>query len=67
MYDQTGTKWNPTIYLAEEKWSRTYIEYNTAWAPNNLLLKRLHEMTLWRVMNEYEEEQPEFEGVFECG
>jgi predicted RNA-binding Zn-ribbon protein involved in translation (DUF1610 family) len=32
----------------------------------NELLERLHQLTGWTIQNEFEEEQPEFEGSFHC-
>ncbi len=34
--------------------------------PNNELLERLHQLTGWVLSNDYEEEQPEYEGSLRC-
>lgn len=66
MVAHTGSKWNPNIYLVTDEGRATHLEYDSAWVPNNDLLVRLSELTGWTIHNAFEEEQPEFEGVFEC-
>ncbi len=44
----------------------TYLNYDTARAPNNLTLMRLHELTGWTIVNEYQEPGMCFEGTFRC-
>ena len=44
----------------------TLLSYDTARAPNNGTLQRLHELTGWTIVNEYEEPGMCFEGTFTC-
>ena len=54
--EKTGSKWPPEVYLSDaEVPDVTYINYDTAWSPNNLTLQRLYELTGWMIVNEYEE------------
>jgi hypothetical protein len=65
MVKNTGSKWNPTIHALEEN-GITYLGFDSAWSPMNELLERMHQLTGWTIHNEFEEEQPEFEGSFHC-
>ena len=53
--ENTGSKWSPEVYLDRGNEDETRIVYLTAWSPNNPLLKRLHELTGWSIVNDYEE------------
>lgn len=64
MVEHTGSKWNPAIFDAKEEKGSTFLAFDSAWAPMNPLLKRLHTLTGWTIHNYFEEEQPEFEGDF---
>jgi hypothetical protein len=44
----------------------TYLWYETAWVPNNLLLKRLHKMTKWAILNVYSEPNMWIVWIFNC-
>lgn len=44
----------------------TIFGYDTAWAPNNGTLQRLHELTGWTLRNEYEEGGLQIHGRFTC-
>lgn len=45
---------------------QTNLSYDSARAPNNGTLERLHELTGWTIENEYEEPGVGFEGTFTC-
>ncbi len=64
MVEHTGAKWNPNISTITDDVSETFLAFDSAWAPMNPLLKRLHALTGWTIHNRFEEEQPEFEGDF---
>lgn len=64
MVENTGSKWNPTIFIATDDGTGTFLAFDSAWAAMNPLLKRLHALTGWTIHNHFEEEQPEFEGYF---
>jgi hypothetical protein len=64
MVEHTGSKWNPNISTITDDGSETFLAFESAWAPMNPLLKRLHALTGWTIHNRFEEEQPEFEGEF---
>ena len=66
--ENTGSKWYPDVYLHKNGPDEqiTYLSYDTARAPNNLTLQRLHEITGWMIVNEYEEAGMCFEGIFSC-
>lgn len=66
MTDNIGTKWNPHIDFIEESEGKTQLAFDTAWAPPLELLEHWHKLTGWTIHNEFEEEQPEFEGGFHC-
>lgn len=66
MVENTGSKWNPTIDAVSEENGLTILGFDSAWSPMNELLSRLHVLTGWTVHNEFEEEQPEYEGSFHC-
>jgi hypothetical protein len=66
MVDHTGAKWNPTISVISETNGVTYLGFDSAWCPVNELLERLHKLTGWTIHNEFEEEQPEYEGSYHC-
>lgn len=66
MVEHTGSKWNPTISAISEKNGVTFLGFDSAWSPMNELLERLHQLTGWVVHNEFEEEQPEYEGSLHC-
>ena len=54
--NNTGSKWAPDVYISVGEASDvTYLSYDTARAPNNKMLVRLHEVTGWTIVNEYEE------------
>ena len=60
--NNTGSKWAPDVDLCtDEDPTVTYLSYDTAWAPNNLTLMRLYELTGWTIVNEYEEPGMGFE------
>ena len=60
--NNTGSKWAPEVYVSDgELPDATYLSYDTAWAPNNGTLQRLHELTGWTIVNEYEEPGMGFE------
>ena len=65
--DNTGSKWFPGLdgVMAAGD-DQSYISYDTAWAPNNLLLQKLSEITGWKIENIYEEPGMSFEGTFIC-
>lgn len=58
--DTTGSKWFPDLEI-EDQGDETILTYETAWAPNNGTLERLHNLTSWRITNEYEEPNMQFE------
>jgi len=62
MVKNTGTKWNPFIDDIEDRVDSTFLTYRSAWAPNNRMLEKLHELTGWTMHNRFEEEQLESEG-----
>lgn len=66
MVENTGSKWNPTIDVVSEENGLTILGFDSAWSPMNELLSRLHVLTAWTIHNEFEEEQPEYEGSFHC-
>ncbi len=65
--ENTGSKWPPEVDTPCSNGDLgTQLYYDTARAPNNLTLKRLHELTGWTIVNEYEEGGIGFEGTFDC-
>ncbi|MGC1497934.1 MAG: hypothetical protein WA790_19170 [Sulfitobacter sp.] len=66
MVENTGAKWNVTISARSESDGVTSLCFDSAWSPTNGLLERMHELTGWTIHNEFEEEQPEYEGSFHC-
>jgi hypothetical protein len=66
MVENTGSKWNPTISAISENSGTTQLGFDSAWSPMNELLERLHQLTGWTIDNEFEEEQPEYEGSLHC-
>ena len=53
--ENTGSKWPPFIHFLSSDGENTLLDYDTAWAPNNLLLECWHRLTGWYMINEYEE------------
>lgn len=66
MVYHTGSKWNPEVPVIYETNGVTHLGFDSAWCPVNELLDRMHDMTGWTIYNEFEEEQPEYEGSFHC-
>lgn len=65
--DNTGSKWAPEVHLCTGvEPDITYLSYDTARAPNNKTIVRLHELTGWHIVNEYEEPGMSFEGTLTC-
>ena len=65
--EHTDSKWFPEIvYVAALGDDMTVLAYDTARWPNNKLLEKLHDLTGWYILNEYEEPGMEFEGLFVC-
>ncbi len=62
----TGSKWNPTIEYVHESNEQTSLGYDSARTPNNGTLRRLHELTGWKIENEFEEPGCGFAGTFDC-
>jgi hypothetical protein len=63
----TGTKWFPMIKeLYEMDLDVTYLWYKTARWPNNLLLKKLHKLTNWAILNHYEEPGMGIRWILKC-
>jgi hypothetical protein len=63
----TGTKWFPEVWITSDASEpETTLGYDTARWPNNLTLQKLHELTGWDIVNEYEESGMCFEGTFSC-
>lgn len=54
------------MYITSTDDEVTYLDYDSARAPNNGTLERLHELTGWHIENEYEEPGCAFEGTFFC-
>lgn len=63
--DNTGSKWAPEVTICQGN-GVTYLSYDSAWSPNNGTLRRLHELTGWAIVNEYEEPGMSFEGTLTC-
>ena len=63
MIENTGSKRLPTVELSDEDNNvvNTILYYDSARTPNNGTLERLHEITGWTIISEYEEEGREFE------
>ncbi|MBL8564339.1 MAG: hypothetical protein JNM89_01325 [Hyphomicrobiaceae bacterium] len=64
--DNTGSKWAPEVMVSEGDDDLTFLNYDSAWTPNNGTLERLHEMTGWTICNDYREEGMQFAGRFTC-
>jgi hypothetical protein len=62
----TGSKRNPTIEYCDGDDQQTSLGYDSARTPNNGTLRRLHELTGWRIENEFEEPGVGFAGTFVC-
>jgi hypothetical protein len=62
----TGSKRNPNIEHFDGNDDRATLGYDSARTPNNGTLRRLHELTGWRIENEFEESGVGFEGTFVC-
>ena len=57
----------PEVHFCESEYRRRHrLDYDTAWAPNNGTLQRLHEMTGWRIGNDCIEEGAQRCGSFTC-
>ncbi len=63
--DNTGSTWPPDIHLDDDV-NATYLGYDTVRAPNNGTLIRLHKLTGWTIINEFEEPGCGFEGTLTC-
>jgi hypothetical protein len=62
----TGSKWNPIIEYFDGSNDQTSLGYDSARTPNNGTLRRLHELTGWKIENEFEEPGCGFAGTFVC-
>lgn len=62
----TGSKTVPEVMVSEGDEELTLLDYDSAWTPNNGTLQRLHELTGWTIVNEYEEPGMSFEGTLTC-
>ena len=66
MRENVGTKWNPKIdYVADDE-GGTRLSFDSAWCPPRELLEHLHELTGWRIVNQHDGENPEYDAVFIC-
>ena len=65
--ENTGSKWAPEVLVnSAPDPSITYLAYDSARAPNNGTLQKLHELTGWEITNDYEEPGMQFAGSFVC-
>lgn len=66
MYDHVGTKWNPRIDCIAEVEGETHLGFDTAWTAPERLLKRLHELTGWKIINRHDDPDAEDDLVMTC-
>jgi hypothetical protein len=66
--DRTGSEWCTAINIDSVDGDHpvTWLRYDTSRTPNNELLRRLHELTGWRIGNEFECPDEGFEGTYTC-
>lgn len=66
MLEYAGGKWNPEVFIKSHDSSKTLLTFESAWAPMNPLLKRLHILTGWTIHNHFGQLDiaSEFEGDF---
>jgi len=65
--ETTGSKWTPDVYIqSSPDGLETFLNYDSAWTPNNGTLQRLHELTGWEIENRYKEEGCLIAGIFHC-
>ena len=66
MVEYLGTKWNPRIDCIIEVEGGTHLGFDTAWSAPENLLRRLHDLTGWKIVNHYDEEDGDHDVVFTC-
>ena len=65
--DNTWAKWFlHTEVINDLSNNQTYLGYETARCPNNHLLKKLHDLTGWNILNQYDEPNMNIRWSFIC-
>ena len=59
-------KWNPKIDLIEEVDGKTQLAFDTAWCAPNELLERLHTLTGWKIVNQHDDPDAEYDLMMVC-
>ena len=69
MLEYVGTKWNPRIEYIDEIEGKTNLGFDTAWSAPDNLLRRLHELSGWKIVNRHDDPDAEHDLVttFEGG
>ena len=69
MLEHVGTKWNPRIDGIAELEGHTHLGFDSAWSAPESLLRRLHELTGWKMVNRHDDPDAEHDLVttFEGG
>lgn len=63
MLEYVGTKWNPRIEYIDEIDGETNLGFDTAWSAPESLLKRMHELTGWKIVNHHDDPDAEYDLV----
>ena len=66
MLEHVGTKWNPRIDGIAAVEGGTHLAFDSAWSPPANLLKRLHELTGWKIVNRHDDPDAEHDPVMTC-
>lgn len=66
MLEHVGTKWNPRIDGIAELEGHTHLGFDSAWSAPESLLRRLHELTGWKMVNCYGDPDAEHDFVLLC-
>ena len=66
MLEHVGTKWNPRIDSISELEGKTHLGFESAWSAPESLLRRLHELSGWKIVNRHEDPNAEHDLVLVC-
>ena len=66
MLDHVGTKWNPRIDSISELEGKTHLGFESAWSAPESLLRRLHELSGWKIVNRHDDPDAEHDLVLVC-
>jgi hypothetical protein len=66
MLEHIGTKWNPRIDSISELEGKTHLGFESAWSAPESLLRRLHELSGWKIVNRHDDPDAEHDPVMTC-